>query len=78
MYALNMYNKHTLIKQNEVNKMKHDKLDFIASVFEGETLSSFDLCTQDKGFRSLVVEHATKPLDQVVELLVDYANQNLI
>ena len=58
--------------------MKHDKLDFIAGVFEGETLSSFDLCTQDKGFRSLVVEHATKPIDQVVELLVDYANENLI
>ena len=58
--------------------MKHDKLDFSASLLEGETSSSFDLCTQDKGFRSLVVEHATKPLDQVVELLVDYANENLI
>ena len=78
MYALNVYNRHTLIKQNEVNKMKHDKLDFIASLFEGETLSLFDLCIEDKGFRSLVVEHATKPIDQVVKLLVDYANENLI
>ena len=58
--------------------MKHDKLDLIASIFEGETLSSFDLCIEDKGFRSLVVEHATKPLEKVVGILVDYANENLI
>jgi len=58
--------------------MKNDKLDFIASLFEGETFSSFDLCTQDKGFRSLVIANATKPTHQVVGLLVDYANENLI
>ena len=58
--------------------MKHDKLNFIASAFEGETLSLFDLCIEDEGFRSLVVEHATKPIAQVVKLLVDYANENLI
>jgi hypothetical protein len=41
--------------------MKRDKLDFIATLFEGETKSSFDLCIKDIGFRNLVVEHATKP-----------------
>ena len=58
--------------------MKRDKLDLIASIFEGETLSSFDLCIEDKGFRSLVVNHATKPIEKVVSILVDYANENLI
>ena len=58
--------------------MKRDKLDFIATLFEGETLSYFDLCIEDKGFRSLVVEHATKPIEKVVSILVDYANENLI
>ena len=58
--------------------MKRDKLDFIATLFEGETKSSFDLCIKDTGFRSLVVEHATKPLEKVVGILVDYANENLI
>ncbi len=58
--------------------MKHDKLDLIASIFEGETSSSFDLCIEDKSFRSLVVNHATKPLEEVVSILVNYANENLI
>ncbi len=58
--------------------MKHDKLDLIASIFEGKTLSSFDLCIEDKGFRGLLVEHATKPLEKVVSILVDYANEKLL
>jgi|TARA_R100001463_G_scaffold25118_2_gene59633 hypothetical protein len=60
------------------DKMKRDKLDFIATLFEGETSSSFDLCIKDTGFRNLVVNHATKPIEKVVSILVDYANENLI
>tara|TARA_R100000458_G_C8085768_1_gene118577 strand:+ start:159 stop:341 length:183 start_codon:yes stop_codon:yes gene_type:complete len=59
-------------------KIKNDKLDLIASLFEGETFASFDVCCEDKDFATLLIENAFKPTDQVVDILVDHANQNLL
>ena len=59
-------------------KIKNDKLDLIASIFEGETFASFDVCCEDKDFATLLIENAFKPTDQVVDILVDHANQNLL
>jgi hypothetical protein len=59
-------------------KLKNDKLDLIASIFEGETFASFDVCCDDVEFSTLLIENAFKPTDQVVSILVDHANQNLL
>ena len=59
-------------------KAKNDKLDLIASIFEGETLSSFDMCCEDQEFRSLMIKNAMKPISEVVQILSNYANENLI
>ena len=65
-------------KQGETMKIKNDKLDLIASIFEGETFASFDVCCEDKEFKSLLIENAFKPTNEVVDILVDHANENLI
>jgi len=59
-------------------KMKNDKLDIIASLFEGETLSNFGMCCEDLEFKKLLIENAMKPTGEVVKILSDYANENLI
>lgn len=59
-------------------KTKNDKLDLIASIFEGETFASFDVCCDDKEFASLLIENAFKPTNEVVDILVNHANENLI
>ena len=59
-------------------KAKNDKLDLIASIFEGETFASFDMCCEDKDFATLLVENAFKPINEVVDILVNHANENLI
>ena len=59
-------------------KMKNDKLDIIASLFEGETLSNFDICCEDLEFRNMVIENSSLPTLDIVSKLVDYANENLI
>jgi NAD-dependent oxidoreductase involved in siderophore biosynthesis len=59
-------------------QIKNDKLDLIASIFEGETFASFDVCCSDIEFSALLIENAFKPTDQVVAILVDHANQNLL
>ena len=59
-------------------KIKNDKLDLIASIFEGETFASFDMCCDDIEFSTLLIQNAFKPTDQVVDILVDHANQNLL
>ena len=59
-------------------QIKNDKLDLIASIFEGETFASFDVCCNDIEFSALLIENAFKPTDQVVAILVDHANQNLL
>ena len=59
-------------------KAKNDKLDLIASIFEGETLASFNVCCEDQDFRNLVIKNAIKPTSEVVSILTNYANENLI
>tara|TARA_R100001594_G_scaffold80719_1_gene115297 strand:+ start:169 stop:357 length:189 start_codon:yes stop_codon:yes gene_type:complete len=59
-------------------KAKNDKLDLIASIFEGETLASFNVCCEDQDFRNLVIKNAMKPTNEVVSILTNYANENLI
>ena len=57
---------------------KNDKLDLIASIFEGKTFASFDVCCEDKDFATLLIENAFKPTEKVVNILVNHANQNLL
>ena len=59
-------------------KAKNDKLDLIASIFEGETLASFNVCCEDQDFRNLVIKNAMKPTSEVISILTNYANENLI
>lgn len=59
-------------------KIKNDKLDLIASIFENETFVSFDVCCEDQEFRNLVIENSLKPTSDIVKILTDYANDNLI
>ena len=59
-------------------KAKNDKLDLIASIFEGNTYASFDVCCEDETFRSLVIKNAMKPTKEIVSILSNYANDNLI
>ena len=59
-------------------KMKNDKLDLIASLFEGETLSNFDICCEDLEFKNMVIQNSSLPTLDIVSKLVDYANENLI
>ena len=57
---------------------KNDKLDLIASIFEGNNCASFDMCCEDQDFRNLMLKNAMKPTGEVVQILSDYANENLI
>ena len=59
-------------------KAKNDKLDLIASIFEGETFASFDVCCEVDSVRDLVIKNAMKPTSEVVSILTNYANENLI
>tara|TARA_R100000963_G_C4632093_1_gene96932 strand:- start:746 stop:934 length:189 start_codon:yes stop_codon:yes gene_type:complete len=59
-------------------RAKNDKLDLIASIFEGNTYASFDMCCEDETFRSLVIKNAMKPTKEIVTILSNYANDNLI
>ena len=59
-------------------KAKNDKLDLIASIFEGNTYASFDMCCEDLDFRNLMIKNAMKPTSEIVQILSNYANENLI
>ena len=59
-------------------KAKNDKLDLIASIFEGNTYASFDVCCEDLDFRNLMIKNAMKPTSEIVQILSNYANENLI
>ena len=59
-------------------KAKNDKVDLIASIFENETFVSFDVCCEDESFRDLVIKNAMKPTSEIVNILTNYANENLI
>ena len=59
-------------------RAKNDKLDLIASIFEGNSYASFDMCCEDETFRSLVIKNAMKPTKEIVSILSNYANDNLI
>tara|TARA_R110000796_G_scaffold92738_2_gene197114 strand:+ start:938 stop:1126 length:189 start_codon:yes stop_codon:yes gene_type:complete len=59
-------------------KAKNDKLDLIASIFEGDNCCNFNMCCEDSEFKKLLIENATKPTGEVVKILSDYANENLI
>ena len=59
-------------------KQKQMKRNLIASFFEGETLALFELCCEDEEFVALLIENESKPIDEVVTILVNHANENLI
>ena len=59
-------------------KAKNDKLDIIASLFEAATLSSSDVCCEDEKFKELFIHNAMKPTATIVNILIDYAERELI
>ena len=59
-------------------KAKNDKLDLIASIFEGNNCASFNMCCEDSEFKKLLIENATRPTGEIVSILSNYANENLI
>ena len=59
-------------------KAKNDKLDLIASIFEGNNCASFNMCCEDLEFKKLLIENATRSTIEIVSILSDYANENLI
>ena len=59
-------------------RAKNDKLDLIASIFEGNNCASFNMCCEDLEFKKLLIKNAMKPIGEVVKILSDYANENLI
>jgi len=62
----------------KMDKIKNNKLEQIASIFEGWTCANFDVCCEDLGFRKLLIKNANEPLTNVASMLTDYANENLI
>tara|TARA_R100000541_G_scaffold55714_1_gene64733 strand:+ start:301 stop:489 length:189 start_codon:yes stop_codon:yes gene_type:complete len=56
------------------------KANLIASIFEGETCSSFELCCEDKDFKDLFITgvQSNQGIDSVANVLCNYANENLI
>jgi CRISPR/Cas system-associated endonuclease Cas1 len=58
--------------------MKFDKLDMIASIFEGETCANFNECLSDEIFKQIVKDNASLPAINVANKLIDYANGELI
>ena len=59
-------------------RAKNDKLDLIASIFEGNNCASFNMCCEDLEFKKLLIENATRPTGEIVKILSNYANENLI
>jgi len=59
-------------------RAKNDKLDLIASIFEGNNFASFNICCEDLEFKKLLIENATRPTGEIVSILSNYANENLI
>ena len=59
-------------------KPKLDKLDIIASMFENETLAPFNLCCEDEKFKQLLLDNCKKPINDVVSILTNHANNYLI
>jgi len=56
------------------------KANQIASIFEGETCSSFLICCEDEEFNNLIVAgvKSNQSIITVANTLCDYANENLI
>ena len=59
-------------------KPKNDKLDIIASMFENETFTEFNLCCEDETFKQLLLDNSKKPINDVVSILTKHANNYLI
>ena len=59
-------------------KPKNDKLDIIASMFENETFAEFNLCCEDETFKQLLLDNCKKPINDVVSILTNHANNYLI
>ncbi len=41
-------------------KAKNDKLDLIASIFEGNNCASFNMCCEDLEFKKLLIKNACR------------------
>ena len=48
------------------------------SLFEAATLSDFNVCCEDDYFKELLIHNAMKPTATVVNILIDYAERELI
>jgi len=59
---------------------KLNKLNDVASIFESNTLASFEMCLEDTDFKDLVIAGITsnESIKNVAEMLCNYANENLI
>tara|TARA_R100000655_G_scaffold1720_1_gene6569 strand:- start:770 stop:958 length:189 start_codon:yes stop_codon:yes gene_type:complete len=57
-----------------------NKANLIATIFEGETCSHFDLCCEDEEFKNLFIDgvKSNQSIIQVANILTSYANENLI
>ena len=58
----------------------HNRANLIATIFEEETCSNFNLCYEDEEFKNLFIIGVTsyQSIIQVAETLTNYANENLI
>lgn len=57
-----------------------NKANLIATIFEGETCSHFDLCCEDEEFKTLFIEgvQSNQSIIEVTDILIEHANENLL
>ena len=55
-----------------------NKYDIIASQVENDTTASFPMLMEDETFFDLFNKNKEKPVEDIVRILVKFANNNLI
>ena len=54
------------------------KLSTVASIFEGETLASFEVAQENEVFSSIIDNNMELSANDLAKKLIDYANEELI
>jgi len=54
------------------------KLGHVASIFEGETTASFEMCQEDQKFMDMIDSNMHLHATELAKKLIDYANKELI
>jgi|5B_taG_2_1085324.scaffolds.fasta_scaffold153192_1 hypothetical protein len=61
------------------NRFKNSiKLGHVASIFEGETTASFEMCQEDQKFMDILNNNMSLSILDLSKKLIDYANEELI